>query len=617
LANQKYRKQKSRRISELEQKNEIYMAFPLYLVIALVPLIIYVKKIIFNDPGNLYWDGISEYYDIFVYYKMVFLLIFTVAGIFLYLFLHKNNPFERSKIPYYLSIGAYSVLTLLSAILSEYSHVAFFGIRERYEGAIVLLAYSVILFLSMNVFSHEKSIQILFGCLLASTAIISVIGIFQYFGLDIFQSEFYQKLITPASIANEAGRFTLRVNERTIFSTLYNPNYVGSYMALVMPVITVLIIWVKKPVHKLGLAVLLVLTIINWIGCDSRAGLVGTALAFAILVVLYRRKIWRHKWIALAVAGAACAGLIVFNFATHGSVVNRITRMLTLEGKEDTSDAMAALNKALTGLTDVRMDDDKAEIMTEKGTLCIMVRDDILSLYDDNGQEVMSEYSDNTVTITDDRFDNIFINIKPEEATLYIYYNNFQLMNIILTNDGLRSTSNRWMIYRGGREIESIGFKGREAFGSNRGYIWSRTLPLLKNTIFVGKGPDTFALYFPQYDFLNKLRLYQTGAIFVDKAHNMYLQTALNTGILSLAAMLALFVMYVISSIKVYWKSDFDNFMHVAGLACFTAFCGYATAGMFNDSTIAVAPVFWVLLGLGTGINLKLKKEYRGKAKTE
>ena len=116
---------------------------------------------------------------------MIFLFItrwsffnFYCCRYFLYLFLHKNNPFERSKIPYYLSIGEYCVLTLLSAILSEYSHVAFFGIRERYEGAIVLLAYSVILFLSMNVFSHEKSIQILFGCLLASTAIISVIGIF-------------------------------------------------------------------------------------------------------------------------------------------------------------------------------------------------------------------------------------------------------------------------------------------------------------------------------------------------------------------------------------------------------------------------------------------------------
>ncbi|HEY8422185.1 MAG TPA: O-antigen ligase family protein, partial [Thermoclostridium sp.] len=172
--------------------------------------------------------------------------------------------------------------------------------------------------------------------------------------------------------------------------------------------------------------------------------------------------------------------------------------------------------------------------------------------------------------------------------------------------------ANRWLTYRNGREIESFGFEGMESFGSNRGYIWSRTLPLLKGTVFIGKGPDTFALYFPQYDFLNKLKLYQTGGIFVDKAHNMYLQTALNTGVLSLVAMLVLFGLYAVSSIKVLWKEDFTEFMPAAGLACFAAFCGYAAAGLFNDSNIAVAPVFWVLLGLGTGINIILiKKRYK------
>jgi hypothetical protein len=56
----------------------------------------------------------------------------------------------------------------------------------------------------------------------------------------------------------------------------------------------------------------------------------------------------------------------------------------------------------------------------------------------------------------------------------------------------------------------------------------------------------------------------------------------------------------------VLWKEDFTEFMPAAGLACFAAFCGYAAAGLFNDSNIAVAPVFWVLLGLGTGINVRI-----------
>ena len=140
---------------------------------------------------------------------------------------------------------------------------------------------------------------------------------------------------------------------------------------------------------------------------------------------------------------------------------------------------------------------------------------------------------------------------------------------------------------------------------------------MLKSTIVAGKGPDTFALYFPQYDFLNKLRYYQTGGIFVDKAHNMYLQTALNTGILSLLALLAIFGMYAVSSIKIYWKEDFSGFLPAAGAACFVAFCGYAVAGLANDSVISVAPVFWALLGLGVWINIKLKRERKEEKRTD
>jgi len=44
-----------------------------------------------------------------------------------------------------------------------------------------------------------------------------------------------------------------------------------------------------------------------------------------------------------------------------------------------------------------------------------------------------------------------------------------------------------------------------------RGYIWSRSLPLLRNTILVGYGPDTFAMNFPQHDIAGKVKAYPKG----------------------------------------------------------------------------------------------------------
>ena len=72
---------------------------------------------------------------------------------------------------------------------------------------------------------------------------------------------------------------------------------------------------------------------------------------------------------------------------------------------------------------------------------------------------------------------------------------------------------------------------------SNRGYIWSRSIPMIKNTIFLGHGPDTFLFYFPQYEYDAKVKWTGTPMMIVDKPHNMFIQTAINTGLISLIAL--------------------------------------------------------------------------------
>ena len=152
-------------------------------------------------------------------------------------------------------------------------------------------------------------------------------------------------------------------------------------------------------------------------------------------------------------------------------------------------------------------------------------------------------------------------------------------------------------------EVERLGFEGYERLGSSRAYIWSRTLPLLKDTILLGHGPDTYAFYFPQNDVIGKLKFFNNPKMLVDKPHNLYLQIAVNTGLLSLLALLYLWVDYFVSSLILYNNSDLSNWQNRLGIALLGAVAAYLVAGFFNDSVISVAPVFWILLGLGIALN--------------
>ena len=48
------RKNKRQKREKKNRRQELYLAIPLCLIVAVVPLIVYVRKIDVNDPGNLY-----------------------------------------------------------------------------------------------------------------------------------------------------------------------------------------------------------------------------------------------------------------------------------------------------------------------------------------------------------------------------------------------------------------------------------------------------------------------------------------------------------------------------------------------------------------------------------
>lgn len=142
-----------------------------------------------------------------------------------------------------------------------------------------------------------------------------------------------------------------------------------------------------------------------------------------------------------------------------------------------------------------------------------------------------------------------------------------------------------------------------------RGTIWSKTIPMLKNCILFGSGADTYTVTYPQDDYVDKT--YDGTVTAIDaKPHCFYLQVATQSGIPALVALLIFYGWYFVTGFRIYRKAAYQDGMEVVGAGLLLATFTYMVISFLNDSTVAVAPIFWIMMGIGIAINEILKKKY-------
>ena len=64
-------------------------------------------------------------------------------------------------------------------------------------------------------------------------------------------------------------------------------------------------------------------------------------------------------------------------------------------------------------------------------------------------------------------------------------------------------------------------------------------------------------------------------------------------------------------SVKLYALKKNYNKPQILGIANFLGVIGYLFAGIFNDSVISVAPIFWIVFGVGVSINFINRKDLK------
>lgn len=575
---------------------------PLGLIVFLIPLIVRMKAVLATGIEKQVLISSDFYSDFFSYNKSKMLIILTcIALVYMFYALVLENIVIKKTL-FYIPISMYLILALLSSFMSEYKHIALFGFAERYEGLIILGMYMLLLFLAINLTNSKKSLLILLGSLLISSLIICSIGLFQYFGYDLFKSYIGKKLILPSKYFN--SDVTISMGAGTLYSTLMNSNYVGSYLSLTLPLIMSLILYSNNKKLKLGFSLIFFINFSTLISSNSRAGLIGFISSSFIYLVFRFKQIFKKKnLIFLALILVLSFGFfILFNKVNNNRFYTSLRTMFT---------SVAPQKK--TNLNDISLkNNDTVKLSLDKGNIYLSLDSKFNFKFTDDNNNIIDYESikENKICLKNENFQGLIFSLKSyKELPVLTLEEGYLNIAFTLENGTIKYfIPSTYKIYDI-KTVESIGFKGKETLGSHRGYIWSRTLPMLKETLFFGKGPDTYATYFPQQDFIAKLNCGWDPKIITDKPHNFYLGTAFSTGILSLLALLTIFTMYFIQCFKLYFNKELNNFYHIIGFGLFLSSIGYLVCCIFNDSIVAIAPVFWILLGCGISINIKLTKK--------
>lgn len=598
------------------KEKSITFFFPIAFILTIVPLIVRIKE---THCGQETLDvfGPKAETEMFSQNKAICLMFFSIILLIIAIAFCKQIFEKKDKIINSILILSFVflVLTLSSALFSNYKQIALWGVYDRAEGFFTIACYILLFVYSIFTFKTTKD----FKCVLIPIIIVVVInaflGVFQYTGQDLLKTSL------GAIFANvDPSSVDTLYNSGNLYGTLYHYNYVGSFAAIVLPILIGSLFFEDDVFLKI--VILITIACAFWLlfGSTSRAGLLGVAFSIIFALIIFRKIVFK-SWKPVSICVGCIIVLVVgLNFATGGKILSRIPSLVSdavsIFKTSDKSDFKNSLpiqdiqNKE-DGSIEIKVPNDVLKIShTADGYIFKNSKDELVN-YEKN---IDTKAKTKTYSTTDETFKNISFRFGP-------YLTKTKDDGLLLNLDGtpqfmfgLRDDTTIHLINGNSKkdidleDPESIGFAGKEKLASSRGYIWSRSLPMLRNTLLLGTGPDTFVFEFPQNDLLGKLYAYDSATTIVDKPHNLYLQIALNEGVIALLAFLGIILIYIVDSIKLYaLKSKFTE-NEIMGISVFLAVIGYLFAGIFNDSVISVAPIFWIVLGVGVAVNFINRK---------
>lgn len=490
----------------------------------------------------------SEAIDDYLIWKLWVFIIATCI-FFVYAGLTNKLKFNRNQLISFSGMILYQIVCIVSTVFSVDYRLSLLGANEQFEPLIVLLLYGISAWLSFQFVRTPEERVWIYRAIAGMVCLMGIVGIVQY-----------------------------AIIQKKVYITLYNANYVGVLMAFLIPILYTKSAKgqnISKEHWFYRISVLMGMIVLVLSGCKSAIAITIWALLLLLLMKRTHAKIYILYLSTTIVLAILVIGILAFS------------------------------TKERTGVSDVR---------TEKGEVTFIRNQEALSFQFDmpdteNYIFKLSDMDGNSVSYKKNEEETRYIPTDPrfeEYSFTIVDYDEFY--GFMVTVDGrdwyfAKDERNQYQYVNGYVRMDVFQnadnwlFQGQEGFASDRGYIWSRSLPLVLKYLFTGSGPDTFATVFPQNDVGKYLTTDISYNMIITKPHSMYLQIAIQTGILSLFT----FIFFVISILRRLWKRMQNSVQGPEKReleSLFVSILCYMMLGFFHDSSLCIAPVFFVLIGV-------------------
>lgn len=571
---------------------------PLLIVICILPLAVHLA--VYSCGYGIY-DWYSDNDVITDFYCYIKSRLFHLTGAFaviilVFFFVLYRDKMKDMKV--YLPLAGYGFFVVLSTIFSVNIQASWQGNFESFETCLVLVFYGVISLYAYQIMETERDYKIIWYGLLASTGVMIVIGMFQVFHQDLMHFSWVQRLVMSAEDYQVYGGEVEDVfTGNHVYLTLYNPNYAGVFLNMMFAVVFAMFLTELPGKKKILYGVLDGLLLVLVWYTYSRMALFTVFVTLFFGMFLGGRK-EKRKLLCLA-AGilALVSALAVIDTAAGGRYLGRIIDkndreplMSLTTGEESISIVYGRKGENSKELFPV-----KYEIFLQGGKLCCRFE----------GKEIFAEPYE--------------ILKLPVEKESQAYYNEAEgqillsladtTLSFVREGDGYayRNFSGKTFFLQ---DVEKADFHGLEYLFSARGYIWSRTFPLLKDHLLLGSGPDTYPEVFPQEDVAGKIVYADNPDRVIEKGHDDYLTKWVQTGGLSVACLMMFYFLVARKGWHVYGKrketpalsgggaGEVCEFRSRLGLGCYLGCISFMVSSLTNDSTLQTAPVFWVFTGI-------------------